>query len=91
METYNDYTDLRSAVAQGSKVVQLGTLFNQTVGLVTHVPAIVLSDSIYAWADDTTNAGTSLVTACGWIVAEALRRGPSLPTCVRQLPRRSLV
>lgn len=75
VETYNDYVDLRSAVAQGSKVVQLGTLFSQTVGLVTQVPAVVLSDSTYAWADDTTDAGTSLVTACGWIVAEALRRG----------------
>jgi hypothetical protein len=32
VETYNDYANLRSAVAQGSKVVQLGTLFNQTVG-----------------------------------------------------------
>lgn len=42
---------------------------------MTRVSAIVLSDSIYAWTDDTADAGVSLVTACGWIVAEALRQG----------------
>lgn len=80
VRTHNDYVNLRSAVQQGSRVVQLGslgTLFGQTVamGQTTFVPAIVLSDAIYAWADDTADAGDALVTACGWIVAESLKYG----------------
>ncbi len=71
---FDEYTLLRDAVREATRTINLGVLFGQPVPLVTVVPAVVVSDSVYLWADDTVDAADALVRSCGALVSEALKQ-----------------